>query len=606
MDKSPLWFFLPALDGSIHAVLQISFAAVFLVAMLVTPLKVARFARAEHWERRRLAIEQRSGQEGVHVSADELSAAVATPAERWADILPSLLLVFGLLGTFIGLGLALTEAASVLGGGNDALGGLTPIMDSLGSKFKTSTWGIFAFLTLKIWFMARPYEEERMIWAGNVIKSRLALENAEIEQRRTADWQRLIETITASSANQVAEQQRIADRAAEQHEISQAALQSALTSGLNAASEQRGAIGEQHGRTLAAIAGALTQASAQNNANNQQQVEALSAIRGQLEQADVRREAVVATAVERILESSREQVAQTTLCVERLDVLKVHTEASRLAMDSFVEGVRDNITTMAQAANNMAHAAEGTGKASQALGTVINDLRDTMIGVLSDMRSGLTDSIKGMEGTFTTNMQSMADSLSRATQGIEEAISHLSSGVTETITTLDKASQGSLELQRRAQAAFAGSSDELRSSMITMQDFVKEMQEKTQTGLTSVATAGRRMELVSQKIGELDQRYGESNLRMKSVADSMDALLEGMSEQAQSLIQAGERHERQLLESARLVEQVGKLHGDVVKLVDAQSRFALTGEERKERLLVLERHVAAILAALTDTQEIPA
>jgi hypothetical protein len=174
MDKSPLSFFLPQLDGSVFATLQIIFALVFVAAIIVIPLLTRASARASQWERRLAAIEEGDHQPLIHDTPDELAQAVATAPERWADVLPGLLLVFGLLGTFIGLGLALSEAASVLGGA-DALGSLTPVMDALGSKFKISTWGIIAFLILRIWAMVFPYDQARLAWSTKTIRQRAAL-----------------------------------------------------------------------------------------------------------------------------------------------------------------------------------------------------------------------------------------------------------------------------------------------------------------------------------------------------------------------------------------------------------------------------------------------
>ncbi|AOY42385.1 hypothetical protein AOT82_6 [Psychrobacter sp. AntiMn-1] len=42
---------------------------------------------------------------GEHGSVQELSEAVATKAEKVAEIMPSMLLIVGLLGTFLGLGI---------------------------------------------------------------------------------------------------------------------------------------------------------------------------------------------------------------------------------------------------------------------------------------------------------------------------------------------------------------------------------------------------------------------------------------------------------------------------------------------------------------------
>ncbi|KAF1043843.1 MAG: hypothetical protein GAK35_01991 [Herbaspirillum frisingense] len=101
MTDSALSFFLPRLDGSAFAGLQLLFALVFLAAAIAIPVLLRRAAQPAQWEQRLAAIEGADATTPTYHTVEELSQAVATAAERWADMLPGLLLVFGLLGTFI-------------------------------------------------------------------------------------------------------------------------------------------------------------------------------------------------------------------------------------------------------------------------------------------------------------------------------------------------------------------------------------------------------------------------------------------------------------------------------------------------------------------------
>lgn len=62
-----------------------------------------------------------------------------------AEIMPGILLILGLLGTFLGLSMALNKASSILIDANSAAGmdsamsNLMGMMEGLGTKFKTST-----------------------------------------------------------------------------------------------------------------------------------------------------------------------------------------------------------------------------------------------------------------------------------------------------------------------------------------------------------------------------------------------------------------------------------------------------------------------------------
>ncbi|MBP0600765.1 hypothetical protein J8I26_21830 [Herbaspirillum sp. LeCh32-8] len=207
MGKSVWWFLLPQLDGSAFGALQLIFGLVFLAAIVAVPLLLRRAAHAGNWQQRLAALEG-EGAAAVHATPEELSQAVATAPERWAEALPGLLLVFGLLGTFIGLGIALSDAAGLLNGRADAVASLNPIMDALGGKFRIASWGIVAFLFLKIWAIAFPTAQARLNWSANILRARAA----QAAEKEAAERQQLIEALTQSGNAVLALQQGEAQR----------------------------------------------------------------------------------------------------------------------------------------------------------------------------------------------------------------------------------------------------------------------------------------------------------------------------------------------------------------------------------------------------------
>lgn len=108
-----------------------------------------------------------------HGSVFELSEAIATPIEKFANALPSMLLIIGLLGTFLGIGLSLNEAAGIfknqalsapqntkemldntnvmLDNMNSALDSITEMLDKMGALFKSSIYGIIFFFLFSAW-----------------------------------------------------------------------------------------------------------------------------------------------------------------------------------------------------------------------------------------------------------------------------------------------------------------------------------------------------------------------------------------------------------------------------------------------------------------------
>lgn len=138
-----------------------------------------------------------------HGSVMEISAAVATSAEKRADIMPGIILIVGLLGTFLGLGLALDKASSILSNASNAqnmdasMVQLMKMLEGLGAKFKTSTWGLLAFLGLKVVLDKDGYEDRRLRWA--IEKVKMEFDKIREEQRFQDEQknEKIIDTMTA-------------------------------------------------------------------------------------------------------------------------------------------------------------------------------------------------------------------------------------------------------------------------------------------------------------------------------------------------------------------------------------------------------------------------
>jgi len=166
-------------------------------------------ANAKSWQRKWEGEEldtSPSGLEVEHGSISELSQAVATPAEKLASMMPGLLLIVGLLGTFLGLGLALDKASSILqssgssvGAMDDSMQNLMAMMQGLGTKFKTSTWGIIAFILLKVWESWSGFEERRLTWCINKMKGELSQTRDLREQEKLASEEKQHTSLMGSS-----------------------------------------------------------------------------------------------------------------------------------------------------------------------------------------------------------------------------------------------------------------------------------------------------------------------------------------------------------------------------------------------------------------------
>lgn len=215
MSGEFLHFLLPSAGSA----LELTFFTLIIGGMLISLLAAEFFGREPTWERNWSGGAQQGALDLEHGSINELSHALASLPERIVANMPGLLLIFGLLGTFLGLGMALDKASGVLQGSSDSLTAmsdslaqLTGMMKDLGSKFKTSTWGIIAFIVLKLWEASRWSAESRRVdWCVRQMKLEMELsrraqradnERRDLQSRDTLErvGERMVQTMNQQSA----------------------------------------------------------------------------------------------------------------------------------------------------------------------------------------------------------------------------------------------------------------------------------------------------------------------------------------------------------------------------------------------------------------------
>jgi hypothetical protein len=197
-----LSFLLPQFNDT----LQLTFFLIILGMIGATIVGAHRTARPSSWEHkwnRGTPDDPTDDLDIEHGSVTDLWHAVATAPEKLAEIMPGMLLVVGLLGTFLGLGLALNHASSILGHANlsdpgaaaDSMQNLLGLLQGLGTKFKTSTWGILGFVLLKIWSEVTRFDEKRLAWVIGKVKDELELRKRTEAQAQQARQQALFKQI---------------------------------------------------------------------------------------------------------------------------------------------------------------------------------------------------------------------------------------------------------------------------------------------------------------------------------------------------------------------------------------------------------------------------
>ncbi|WAP63105.1 MULTISPECIES: hypothetical protein [Pseudomonas] len=527
-----LTFLLPSAD-----LLQLLFAGLIGILSLVTVIALKRGAREQSWERKWNG----GGQDDLdveHGSVNEISAAVASPGEKMVEFMPGILLILGLLGTFLGLGIALNKASTILveanaGGGMDnAMTNLMGMMEGLGTKFKTSTWGILAFLLLKAYAASNGYEERRLRWCVGQMKRAFDSSRLQRQGERQQAQTTLLETLSRLDQNLAAQnesQRQLLDLQARLFKHHAATTQQALADNRSSIDALllplNASLQEQQAGNLT-LQGLLQEQQAGNQnlqklqkdqlAANQvrqtlvQEAQAGNQVRQDILQAQQASGKTLTSALPalRTLNSTSEQ---TLTALGAIDArLQQHGEqnqqkledgrATRQAMEHLNDSNSRNLAAISGAAEQMASAAGTIGASAGNLQQAIADFKEGVAGVLGHLKQDLGETIGLMGSSFTSNMTQMSASLSEATLGISTAVNSLSNNVGQTMEGMKKSNEESLNLQRNAHASFQGSSETLQVNVEGMTHLVGDLREKILSGLKAVSESGRRMVA-------LDSRY---------------------------------------------------------------------------------------------------
>lgn len=433
-----LSFILPQMDDPI----QITFLAIILVLMIGTMMSAHMTARTASWEKKwnRGTPDDSSDDLDIeHGSVTDLWHAVATAPEKIAEIMPGMLLVIGLLGTFLGLGLALNKASAILGQAEamsagsaaDSMAHLMGLLQGLGTKFKTSTWGITGFILLKIWSEGTRFEEKRLTWVISKVKY-------ELEGRKRQE---------------IAEEAK--KREALHAEIAMAAT--CVVTGLV----------EQVGKMLVLEKGQHLQLIQRFDKLNKGQGEALLELR-----------------------ANRETMTQFS--ARMLDVVE--------SMAAGAQRMQEGADRIGAAADRMAQGADGVGEAAIGLVGAVNEFQTQFRDVLNDVRNDLGAAIKDMSAQAAVTLEKGSAQLSDATREISVALGVLSADVKNTMNEVKNSIGNALEIQRKASAEFTLSSRALNENIEATTGIVGKLARPIEDGLRAVSDSGQRMRSIGRSL----------------------------------------------------------------------------------------------------------
>lgn len=458
-----------------------------------------------------------------HGSVTDLWHAVATKSEKMAEIMPGMLLVVGLLGTFLGLGLALNHASNILGQSNagSAAGAannmqdLLSMMQGLGTKFKTSTWGIAFFLLFKVWSSWLGFEEKRLTWVIHKVKFELEHRKAQEQESDLRKQQTLFEQI-----NQAAEQ------------IVQGFIRNIKT-----LTENQQALHQQslqfHGKGIQALHGDLININTTIKDDN--------------------------AAIKQMLE-------QSTLGVRKdLASISAATQASSEAMAGFVNSTQSIIKDMSAASSKMADGAHEVGLAGSSLVKAVDEFSTQFTQVLGDVRTDLSTAINDMSEQAARTLEQGTKELGKATLEISTALGVLSQDVTTTMNGVKDSIEKSLKIQQDGAVLFRRSSDTLNENVTATTELVQKLGEDIRSGLQAVSDSGRRMASIGKSLETIVPQIVDllpALEPLKTLHNQYQPILDEIKELRTDFLKLDSRLKLQFEKSLKIQTELAKKLGD--------------------------------------------
>jgi hypothetical protein len=496
-----------------------------------TIFKVYQTAKPENWEHNWYGgnkSDKTKKLDAEHGSVMEISEAVATPSEKLADIMPGMILIIGLLGTFLGLGLALDKASSILTGANalsdmDAsMANLMQMLEGLGTKFKTSTWGLLAFILLKVILSKNGYEERRLRWSIEKVKSELDIVRDQKLREERNNNNKLIEcmqSIVMQFENTV-----IKNQAVNQEQLKQLTQHSQNTiKTIQVSHDQQinrlHLNNEDNLRALTSQSSLVKEFIEESQKNHITSLEQIGKFLLSFEDNSEKRAAfldqkfgILIQQSDKLLQLIRGQHQETK------DLLTENVAQSIETRDAMVEFIAKNEETvfkLGKAAEGMSNAASTMGASATQLQTVIDSFRSNMEDIISLMKEDLNSTISNMNTSFSQNMTKMSDNLKSsigdmstsfkknmsemskglgaATQDISNAVTSLSTSVDKTMNDVTATIGQSMELQTKAQKVFTQSTNTLNEYIEEMTGLVNKLSGDITGGLKAVSESNRQV-----------------------------------------------------------------------------------------------------------------
>lgn len=587
-------FLLPQLE-----LMQVLFFSLIFGTTFFLVWKVNRSATPQNWEKNwhnSKEIDNSGDLDAEHGSVHDISQAVATKPEQWAEVMPSILLVIGLLGTFLGLGVALNKASLILmdasvSGMDDAMSNLMAMMQGLGTKFKTSTWGIIAFLGVKFWASNKGFEEKRLRWTAQKMKRELDGSRIRIIERDNKAQDELVsgismlgEKLCATLFKEFNEHRNaLVKESIETRKIITLSIQTFRNELIvdrdllqNYYSSQNNIF--QRNQEILNEQKSIASESVEQIINTNQKLDSLVA--ANISNVDAVRAIMRGVSKDLSAAFQKEFSSQRVLIQRSQEILENQKDIAsqalnqgvsmRKSLESFVSANSKNIDSMNLSSEKMAVSAEQVGQSAVELGAAVKGFEANVSEVMSVLKQDLKLTIDNMNDSFKSNMSDISTNLIGATNKISQAVEALSINVEKTMGEVENSIAKSLETQQKTQAVFGETSETLNTNVEGLTQLINQLCDDIKSGLRAVSESGRRMtsldsryqgvtesaEKISQRIEDLSSQVLDAVSRLKS--PEVNVHLEPLLKSIENIRKSFESQEK------NLKEQVTALHSQKI------------------------------------------
>lgn len=560
-------------------VLSTVFVLLLVSLSILTVIWLKVSAKVENWENNWNGehLEDSASLDSEHGSIHELAEAVATKAEQVAEIMPSMLLVLGLLGTFLGLGIALNSASDVLATANtsgmdSAMANLMSLMEGLGAKFKTSTWGLLCFIILNILFNILGFKEKRLAWAIGKVRQEAEIKNVEknqLEQERYNAQQDLFKQslkiqFDGFKAN-LGAIQTLGQQLQQQHIALIDGLKTQnnqVISTLNNNQNLIQSLNEQNQEAINILAQGFQKHIEQIRHDGKQHIGELQnivnsnkAIQQASEMTAQELKAVAISLTKGFEENTKQLQNGSSKSLAELKKIADYNQQTQQAMQDFVDKTVSSMKTIGDSAGKMGESAKAVGKSAMDLNNVVQKLKSELTEVMSMVKSDLGETITDMNDSFKANitemsesiqenMTEMSNSMSHATKGIEKAVGSLSVNVGNTMNEVTQTIGKSMDLQEKSAREFTVTSGSLNTQIMEMTGLVQQLSDDIISSLKSVAENGRRMDNIGRKLEGFSNFFEKLSNTNPQIIEHLDKVADSNQNINQTLAKLSEQNNK--------------------------------------------------------------